>query len=128
MSRTTFRKKALPALGVASVLAILVISYNTSLQGPNQEFSFGIFWPAASSYVPNYTPPDAVLWINYTGPGIRTYTYSIICNSSVLESGHVAVAQNLPFRVLVFAPVPSNLQATVSQNGDAVFQQNLTLI
>ncbi len=126
--KAVIRRKLLPMAAVAGVIVLIVATYNMSLQGPNQEISFGIYWPAPSAYLPNYTPPNVYLSINYTGPGIRNYTYSITNESIVLASGEVSVAHALPFTLLTLSPVPSTLKAVVSEGGRVVYQGNITLL
>ena len=126
--KAVIRKKLLPIAAVVGVIILITAIYNISLQAPNQEVSFGIYWPAPSAYLPNYTPPNVYLSINYTGPGIRNYTYSITNESAVLVSGKVSVAHALQFTLLTLAPVPSTLKAVVSEGGRVVYQGNITLL
>jgi hypothetical protein len=127
LSKLMLRKKVLPVCATAVVLLLVVVSYNASLQGPNQSFSFGVYWPNPTSYHPGYTSPNVYFGINYTGPGVRNFTFSIFSDSAVLASGQVPVAHDLPFRELVVAPIPSNLRVLVSVNREPVYRQNFTL-
>ena len=128
LNRRTLRRKVIPALAMLVVAVALIASFEASLQAPNQAFAFGTYWPAPTSYNSKNPLPNVYLAINYTGHGMRNYTYTILFdNSSVLTTGTVPVGHGSPFRLLVFSPVPAVLQARVVEEGRLVFVQDLAL-
>lgn len=127
VSKSSFRKKVIPMAAVAAVLITLYASYVTTLQSPDQSFSFGVYWPPPNAYVTSTPTPNVSLGINYTGQGLRSYTYIISHGSTVLTRGTVPINSLSPFHVVLYAPVPSELQARVYDAGGLVYSQNLSL-
>lgn len=124
---STLRKKLIPAAAILVVVLAIVASAELSAQKPNTAFAVGVYWPAPTAYVSSQPLPNFYLAINYTGPGLQDFTYSIVTNSTVLAHGTVPINHYSPFRVLAYAPVPSNVQAQVFEQGRLVYMQNLTL-
>ena len=121
------RKKAVPALALAVVVLVVAATSLPGLQGGKESFGFRVYWPAPAAYSQDSPAPNAYLQINYTGPGSRTYTYSISDGSSVLARQTVNVTSLSPFSAYVTSPVPAVLQAQVYEGGRLVYRQSLTL-
>lgn len=126
ISKRALRRRILPGAALLIVVVAILASYETSVSGPDQAFGFGVYWPAPNGYVSS-NPPNVYLGINYTGSGTRNYTYVITVGSNVLTRGEVPIGHSSPFRVLVYAPVPSELRAEVFVHGSLVYKQNLTI-
>ena len=125
--RLTLRRRVLPAAALIIVLVLIGASYEANIHSPDEAFSFGIFWPAPTTYVSNSPLPNVYLGINYTGSGLQDFSYVISTNSTILANGTVPINHYSPFEVIVYAPVPSTLVARVMVQGQLVYQQELVL-
>ena len=115
---------------LATVLVVLVALAVSTQVGPpsgDQSFAFRVSWPTPSQYLPGNPTPNVYLQINYTGTGVKNYTYVISAGPAVIGQGAVGVTARSPSTVYAIAPVPGDLEAQVFEHGTLVFVQNLTL-
>jgi hypothetical protein len=127
LTSVVLRKKIIPVIAIAVVLAVIAASFNSFVRSDNVTFAFQAYWPPPLDYVPNNPLPSAFLRINYTGIGTQNYTYSIVNSTSILARGDVVVGHSVPFTVYVIAPSARFMEARVIHDGHLVFSQNLTL-
>jgi hypothetical protein len=108
----------MPYVIVAAVLSIVVISAVDSGQSSRATFAFNVFWPAPTSYAPGVIPPNIFLRINFTGPGVGNYSYSITYDSgsgSIQASqGNVLVSHVSPFTAYLYIPLSRGTTTSVT--------------
>ena len=109
------------------MLLVVALSSGLGAPGKDESFAFRVFWPRPSQYLQGSPMPNAYLQINYTGPGERTYEYSIYDGPAVLAHGTVNVTGGFPCTIYVISPVPAVLQARVSAGGAQRYLGNLSL-
>ncbi|MDG6898411.1 MAG: hypothetical protein JRN24_01600 [Nitrososphaerota archaeon] len=132
-------KKSVPFVVVAAVLFVIGISMLSSSTQVQVRASLQVYFPSPMSYTPGVEQPNALLTINYTGPGTGDYYFLVTYNSSsgtqIASRGAVALASGTSSSIFLQIPIGSSgtvvTHATVFKgvdaSGTAVYSDNLVL-
>ena len=135
----TVTKKLIPILVVLITSLVVVANSYNGFQVGRASFVFDPYWPAPASYTPGTLPPTAYLQINYTGPGVGSYSYLVTYNSTsgtaVAANGTALVAQGAPFRAYVYIAIPANgvvvahvvVFGTLTHDGHVMYSKDIGL-